>query len=68
MFEGMDLKRLYWNCRGFRRGKRKGRCPYEHLGLKLPSYNFWALLPVQMTTALAEAKAIAKAKLKVAAA
>jgi hypothetical protein len=64
----LDLKRLYWNCRGFRRGKRKGRCPYEHLGLKLPSYNFWALLQVQMTTALAEAKAIAKAKLKVAAA
>jgi hypothetical protein len=64
----LDLKRLYWNCRGFRRGKRKGRCPYEHLGLKLPSYDFWALLQVQMTTALAEAKAIAKAKLKVAAA
>jgi hypothetical protein len=63
----LDLKRLYWNCRGFRRGKRKGRCPYEHLGLKLPSYNFWALLQVQMTAALAEAKAIAKAKLKVAA-
>jgi hypothetical protein len=40
----LDLKRLYWNCRGFREGKRKGRCPYELLGLKLPSYDPWALL------------------------
>jgi hypothetical protein len=35
---------LYWNCREFREGKRRGRCPYEHLGLKLPSYRFWDLL------------------------
>jgi hypothetical protein len=40
----LDLKRLYWNCREFREGKRRGRCPYEHLGLKLPSYRFWDLL------------------------
>jgi hypothetical protein len=40
----LDLKRLYWNCRGFREGKRRGHCPYEHLGLKLPSYRFWDLL------------------------
>jgi hypothetical protein len=40
----LDLKRLYWNCRVFREGKRRGRCPYEHLGLKLPSYRFWDLL------------------------
>ena len=40
----LDLKRLYWNTRVFRGGKRKGRCPYEHLGLKLPSYRFWDLL------------------------
>jgi hypothetical protein len=58
----LDLKRLYWNCRVFRGGKRKGRCPYEHLGLKLPSYDFWALLQVQLPTALAEAKALAKGK------
>ena len=25
-------------------GKRRGRCPYEHLGLKLPSYDLWELL------------------------
>lgn len=45
MSQGMlDLKRLYWNCRRFRSGKRKGRCPYELLGLKLPTYDFWELL------------------------
>ena len=42
--ELLDLKRLYWNCRGFVEGKRKGRCPYQLLGLKLPSYDPWALL------------------------
>jgi hypothetical protein len=49
----LDLKRLYWNCRAFREGKRRGRCPYEHLGLKLPSYRFWDLL--WMTIPAAEA-------------
>jgi hypothetical protein len=49
----LDLKRLYWNGRAFREGKRRGRCPYEHLGLKLPSYRFWDLL--WMTIPAAEA-------------
>jgi hypothetical protein len=40
----LDLKRLYWNSRAFREGKRRGRCPYEHLGLRLPNYRFWDLL------------------------
>jgi hypothetical protein len=40
----LDLKRLYGNCRACRGGKRRGRCPYEHLGLKLPSYRSWDLL------------------------
>lgn len=40
----LDRKRLYWNCREFEEGKRRGRCPYEHLGLKLPSYDLWELL------------------------
>ena len=53
----LDLKRLYWNTRRFRGGKRRGRCPYEHLGLKLPSYDFWNLLREEMTTAIGEAKA-----------
>jgi hypothetical protein len=42
--ELLDLKRLYWNCRRFASGKRRKRCPYEHLGLRLPSYDAWALL------------------------
>ena len=60
----LDLKRLYWNSRAFRGGKRKGKCPYEHLGLKLASYDFWRLLQDEYSTALEDAKAQAKAKLK----
>jgi hypothetical protein len=56
----LDLKRLYWNTRAFRGGKRRGRCPYEHLGLDLPSYRFWSLLQDEMITAIGEAKAKAK--------
>jgi hypothetical protein len=40
----LDLKRLYWNCRAFEGGKRKGRSPYELLGLKLPTSDWWELL------------------------
>jgi hypothetical protein len=47
----LDLKRLYWNCRDFREGKRRGRCPYEHLGLKLSSYRFWDLLGMPIPAA-----------------
>ena len=39
----LDLKRLYWNCRPFRSG-RKDACPYQALGLELPTYDFWTLL------------------------
>jgi hypothetical protein len=42
--EMLDLKRLYWNCRVFREGKRKRRSPYELLGLKLPTSDWWELL------------------------
>jgi hypothetical protein len=49
----LDLKRLYWNCRAFGAGKRRGRCPYEHLGLKLPSYRFWDLLGTPIPAAAA---------------
>jgi len=58
--------RLYWNCCVFRGGKRKDLCPYEHLGLKLPSFNFWTLLQGETNTALANAKAAVKAKAKAA--
>jgi hypothetical protein len=47
----LDLKRLYWNCRGFREGKRRGRCPYEHLGLKLSGYRFWDVLWIPIPAA-----------------
>src|SRR5262249_54950406 len=60
--EMLDLKRLYWNTRVFRGGKRKGRCPYEHLGLKQPDLNFWSVLEGEMTLALGEAKAKAREK------
>jgi hypothetical protein len=42
----LDLKRLYWNCRVFRHGKRRGTCPYELLGLKLPTSDWWTLLQI----------------------
>ncbi|MGZ3392182.1 MAG: hypothetical protein ACXVCF_21670 [Isosphaeraceae bacterium] len=60
----LDVKRLYWNCREFRGGKRKGKCPYEHLGLGLASYDFWGLLKEEFSAALDEAKVRAKEKLK----
>ena len=60
----LDLKRLYWNTRAFRGGKRKGKCPYEHLGLGLPDYDFWGLLQGEFSVAMEEAKAQAKAKPK----
>ena len=40
----LDLKRLYWNCHEFRVGPRKKSCPYQALGLGLPTYDFWTLL------------------------
>jgi hypothetical protein len=40
----LDLKRLYWNCRRLQTGKRRGRCPYEMLGVPLASTDFWTLL------------------------
>jgi len=42
--EMLDLKRLYWNSRAFRSGKRRGKCPYQLLGVPLPTYDFWELL------------------------
>jgi hypothetical protein len=45
----IDLKRLYWNCRTFAEGKRKDHCPYEHVGLALPTYDWWELLQMDPT-------------------
>jgi hypothetical protein len=40
----LDLKRLYWNCRPLRTGRRRRQTPYERLGLKLPVNDWWQLL------------------------
>jgi hypothetical protein len=40
----LDLKRLYWNLRRFRAGRRKDRTPYGVLGLDLPELGFWEFL------------------------
>jgi hypothetical protein len=58
----LDLKRLYWNTRAFGGGRRRGRFPYEHLGLNLPGGGFWSLLEGEMIIALGEARAKAKSK------
>jgi hypothetical protein len=55
--ELLDLKRLYWNLRKFRTGRRKKTSPYERLGLPLPpELCWWQLLqlsPDQLRTLLA---------------
>jgi hypothetical protein len=40
----LDLKRLYWNLRRFRTGRRKGQTPYGLLGLKLLEMSFGEFL------------------------
>ena len=40
----LNLKRLYWNCRPFQSGKRRSCCPYDLLGLRLPTTDWWELL------------------------
>jgi hypothetical protein len=57
----LDLKRLHWNTRAFAGGKRKGRCPYEHLGLELPHSDFWGSLQDELNQAGSPAQADAPA-------
>jgi hypothetical protein len=40
----LDLKRLYWNLRPFRTGPRKGKTPYQLLGLGLGVTDWWDVL------------------------
>lgn len=40
----LDLKRLCWNAHVFVAGKRKGKSPYERLGVRLPEGGWWQLL------------------------
>ena len=43
--ELLDLKRLYWNLRQFRTGRRKKTSPYQRLGVPLPAdLSWWQLL------------------------
>ncbi len=43
--ELLDLKRLYWNLRKFRTGRRKKTGPYERLEVPLPpGLSWWQLL------------------------
>jgi hypothetical protein len=58
----LDLKRLYWNTRVSRSGQRRDQCPYELLGLRLPTCDFWELLhknPTQLAQELSNGKAAA---------
>jgi hypothetical protein len=52
----LDLKRLYWNLRKFRTGRRKRTSPYERLGVAVPpDLSWWQLLqltPEQLRTLL----------------
>ena len=43
----LDLKRLFWHCRTFTHGKRRGACPYQLLGLSLPTDDWWAWLQME---------------------
>ena len=43
--ELLDLKRLYWNLRQFRTGRRSKTSPYQRLGVPLPAdLSWWQLL------------------------
>src|SRR5262245_22718062 len=54
----LDLKRLYWNCRRLRTGKRRGQAPYERLGLVLPGVSWWELLKMPPEQLRAELSAL----------
>jgi len=40
----LDLKRVFWHCRPLTHGKRRGACPDQLLGLRLPTDDWWELL------------------------
>ena len=58
----LDLKRLYWNCRTFRTGRRRGQSPYQRLGLLLPEgLDWWNLLKMTPEQLRDHVRAIDKA-------
>ena len=56
----LDLKRLYWNCRTFRTGHRRGSTPYQRLGVPWPEGLRWwdvlKLTPEQLRQRLSTTK------------
>jgi hypothetical protein len=53
----LDLKRLHWNTHVFVAGRRKGKSPYQRLGVMLPPGGWWQLLkrtPEQLRDQLSE--------------
>jgi len=61
MTQGLiDLKRLWWNCHTFRTGHRRGKTPYQRLGVPWPpGLRWWELLkltPEQLREKLSTAK------------
>jgi hypothetical protein len=57
----LDLKRLYWNCRAFRTGKRRKQTPYQRLGIVLPDMRWWELLKIPAEQLRAELSALNRA-------
>jgi len=45
--ERLDLKCVFWHCRPLTHGKRCGACPYQLLGLRLPTHDWWELLQTE---------------------
>jgi hypothetical protein len=59
----LDLKRLYWNTHMFRTGRRKGKRPYDLIGLPWPNtVCWWQLLKWSPEQLRAELSARKKAK------
>jgi hypothetical protein len=54
----LDLKRLYWNCRPLRTGKRRKQTPYQRLGIFLPGGRWWELLTMPPEQLRAELSAL----------
>jgi hypothetical protein len=64
MTQGMlDLKRLYWNCHVFCTGPRRGRSPYQRLGIAWPKgLRWWEIIkmtPEQLREKLSALKVAA---------
>jgi hypothetical protein len=53
----LDLKRLYWNYRPLRTGKRRKQTPYQRLGIVLPGVRWWELLKIPPEQVRAELSA-----------